>query len=818
MEFPSEYVYINTNEPQLEYFKESEISNLSVNTASKTVNSKQVSGVTETCLLDILDTAGQEEYSAMRDQYMRTGDCFMAVFSVTSRSSFEEVPYLIRHLYRVKDSDNVPVIIVGNKIDLQTERCVTRSEAESLARSFNVHYIETSAKTRINIEESFFSLVRRTPRYSTVYKVVVVGGGGVGKSSIIIQFIQNHFVDEYDPTIEDSYRKQCVISGLPPMISSSTTTTTKSGSGLMGKLFGSSKREEKPKKTNFNEREISTQALDTNVIVSSLSTLSQPAPLMTGDPVLCNGCNIILNRYSFLIKNSSGTFDWKCEYCKYLNQNLNLLSDEIPGKDIVEYVLAPAMDSGEDLSKKKEESIIVYCVDISASMSVTTEIPALQSEWKNVRTKGTQEKGPSGPSYISSLECVQSSLTTIIDRLSIQHPNKRVVLITFSEDVVIYDNQSKEATVTVAGDKLDEFDTLVNIGKSFKYDSIASVSSSKELLKERIKKFEPFGWTALGPALLIAASITSQKPLSEIVICTDGRPNVGLGSIEDAPLAPAREFYQKVIDMANQNKTSISIIGISGFDIDLGVIGRIAEDTKGTVTTIHPLEMAREIRKLTQIPTIATDVEFSICLHPTLEFSKYDSKQNLSRIVREFANVNSQTDLSFSFTNRIRNKEVFRDYPFQIQIKYTKLDGMRCQRVISTMKRSTTKRDDAEKNIVLSTLGLAITQQAAKIAQQEEFQTARLYLKSASRLLERVCKTDEQFEEFYNFEVLKEELEDNINQCLRSTTKKANDNQLKVFYKMKNVDKSFVVSGSKKDISKRKGDSEINRQYYDIRF
>ncbi|PVU87385.1 hypothetical protein BB560_006499, partial [Smittium megazygosporum] len=45
------------------------------------------------------------------------------------------------------------------------------------------------------------------------YKLVVVGGGGVGKSALTIQFIQSHFVDEYDPTIEDSYRKQCVIDG-----------------------------------------------------------------------------------------------------------------------------------------------------------------------------------------------------------------------------------------------------------------------------------------------------------------------------------------------------------------------------------------------------------------------------------------------------------------------------------------------------------------------------------------------------------------------------------------------------------------------------
>lgn len=49
--------------------------------------------------------------------------------------------------------------------------------------------------------------------FTREYKIVVVGGGGVGKSAITIQFIQSQFIDEYDPTIEDSYRKQCHIDG-----------------------------------------------------------------------------------------------------------------------------------------------------------------------------------------------------------------------------------------------------------------------------------------------------------------------------------------------------------------------------------------------------------------------------------------------------------------------------------------------------------------------------------------------------------------------------------------------------------------------------
>ncbi len=61
----------------------------------------------ETCLLDILDTAGQEEYSAMRDQYMRTGEGFLLVFAVNEAKSFENVSSYREQIRRVKDSDEV---------------------------------------------------------------------------------------------------------------------------------------------------------------------------------------------------------------------------------------------------------------------------------------------------------------------------------------------------------------------------------------------------------------------------------------------------------------------------------------------------------------------------------------------------------------------------------------------------------------------------------------------------------------------------------------------------------------------------------------
>lgn len=80
----------------------------------------------EVALLDVLDTAGQEEYSAMREQYMRTGEGFLLVYSITSRQSFEEITTFQQQILRVKDKDYFPMVVVGNKCDLEGDREVTR--------------------------------------------------------------------------------------------------------------------------------------------------------------------------------------------------------------------------------------------------------------------------------------------------------------------------------------------------------------------------------------------------------------------------------------------------------------------------------------------------------------------------------------------------------------------------------------------------------------------------------------------------------------------------------------------------------------------
>jgi len=120
------------------------------------------------CMLDILDTAGQEEYSVMRDQYIRTGGGFLLVYSIANRDTFEAMEDFRDQILRVKDSSTYPMVLIGNKCDLEDLRKVSTADGAELAKKFGCKFFETSAKTRLNIEESFEQLVRDIKARSAV--------------------------------------------------------------------------------------------------------------------------------------------------------------------------------------------------------------------------------------------------------------------------------------------------------------------------------------------------------------------------------------------------------------------------------------------------------------------------------------------------------------------------------------------------------------------------------------------------------------------------------------------------------------------------
>lgn len=113
------------------------------------------------CILDVLDTAGQEEFSAMREQYMRKGDGFLLVYSVTDKNSYENIMHFHTQILRVKDRDVYPMLLVANKVDLVHLRKVTEEQGRDLAAKLSIPYIETSAKDPpLNVDATFHEVVR----------------------------------------------------------------------------------------------------------------------------------------------------------------------------------------------------------------------------------------------------------------------------------------------------------------------------------------------------------------------------------------------------------------------------------------------------------------------------------------------------------------------------------------------------------------------------------------------------------------------------------------------------------------------------------
>jgi len=103
----------------------------------------------------------------MRDLYMKNGQGFVLVYSITAQSTFNDLQDLREQILRVKDTDDVPLVLVGNKCDLEDERVVGKDQGMNLARQFNnCSFLESSAKAKINVNEIFYDLVRQINKKS----------------------------------------------------------------------------------------------------------------------------------------------------------------------------------------------------------------------------------------------------------------------------------------------------------------------------------------------------------------------------------------------------------------------------------------------------------------------------------------------------------------------------------------------------------------------------------------------------------------------------------------------------------------------------
>ena len=110
--------------------------------------------------LEILDTAGQDDYQTMLDTWIEYGNCFLLVYSIDDNDSFKQIRFKYDRIHQIKNKEKFSVLIVGNKCDLSDNfRKVSKDEVDIYTKSIGVHFLEVSALKRINVKEVFLQVV-----------------------------------------------------------------------------------------------------------------------------------------------------------------------------------------------------------------------------------------------------------------------------------------------------------------------------------------------------------------------------------------------------------------------------------------------------------------------------------------------------------------------------------------------------------------------------------------------------------------------------------------------------------------------------------
>ncbi|XP_071833030.1 circularly permutated Ras protein 1-like isoform X2 [Apostichopus japonicus] len=638
MEFGSKFVYLQGEDDDADVIMlEEGLKKASLDDLKKNDEDGDV------CMLDILDTAGQEEFSTIREQYMRLGQAFVIVYSIDDKNSFQAALDIHTLAKRIKGT-SFSAILCGNKSDLESERQVPAADGEKEAKARDMAFMETSAKTGEKVTLAFEELIRRTIRTGIEYRIAILGSGGVGKSAIVIRLTQDTFLNDYDPTIEESFRTTITVKGIPK-----------------DKIQLS---EDQPPRVPSRRRSAKikshkTRRADGNVILVSLGTLENDPKIMTGDAVSCCKCPAILSHVSTITPSSSGdtsTQTWMCDFCDTKNE-VDVSDEEIPKESQVDFLVEASSEQETEVTLETDKpvsqaGVVIYCIDVSSSMGIKTALPKLQAEWFALR-RGTVAS-------VSRLDCIKQAV--------------------------------------------------------------------QRALRGQISNLRLAGSTALGPALAMCVGFLSKTPGSEIVLCTDGEPNQGIGSLPGDP-----GFYDKIGEIAQEQQTTISVIGIQTCkEYELETVSKAAAITGGTINLLSPHELSHKMRELMQDVIIATGVEVTAILHPYLCFVSEKIEFNKKSIAScSLGNVHKSTELTFRFQKKeeFQNAEVSA-LPFQIQVRYTTKDGRRFLRILTEKRETTSDRNQMETNLNIPVVGAMAMKESAAKAKAGNVLGARLHLKS----------------------------------------------------------------------------------------
>lgn len=411
-----------------------------------------------------------------------------------------------------------------------------------------------------------------------------------------------------------------------------------------------------------SKKKIRFRQATTNVVSIDFGKLSEDVSISTGDAIVCKSCRAVFSYISKLEKKENEQI-WNCEFCG-TSHSIQIEEGEIPRSESVDYIISPPTSS----VSSTEASSVIFCVDISGSMGVSYEVEgtvSLKGKEKVDRLQNLAERNASGQvadqllpnerrgvTYITRLQCVQAAIVNQIEAIANTYPNKRVSVITFNNEVTLLGDGAQIPSI-ITGDKLYDYQALFQSGEGYAMNK--PIKEAKDSLVNKLFSLEEGGSTALGPALVCALGMSSKKPGSTIILCTDGLSNVGLGSLDelytDEEKESASKFYEQIGQVAQAEGIAISVISIKGSDCSIETLGHLSELSGGSVDRVDPLDITKNFQSILSLPVIATHVTLDIHLHKGLFIRSDDDLEEPSKDqfyqVRQIGNVTKESKLNF---------------------------------------------------------------------------------------------------------------------------------------------------------------------------
>ncbi|XP_074555012.1 circularly permutated Ras protein 1 isoform X2 [Halichoeres trimaculatus] len=459
------------------------------------------------------------------------------------------------------------------------------------------------------------------------------------------------------------------------------------------------------------------------ISVGKLVEISEASCVESGQsPVICGKCSAALSCLSFIQRNV-----WVCEFCRHengVNDSVERVCVGVLAGVHSDDIYLPSQS--DDVYQNLEDTMVVFCVDISGSMSVTTEVTA---------SNGSQ-------AHISRLQGMQDALKGALTSMLQQSPHRRVALVTFNDDVVIY-GDGTSVPLTLRDWALVDYDHIWQ--QSVAYSVPHCIAETYNQLIQRVQDLREHGATCLGSAALASVAIASRYPGSKVILCSDGRANMGLGEIENTPSPSlsslASYFYKKLSLEAVKSGVIISVMTFEGTDCRLAEIGRLADTTGGRVNTVSIGTVAKEIQMASMDNVLATGV--TVTLHaPEGVYFPYEGEK-VHQLVKEIGNVTKGMELTVQFAVKPEFMGVFLQrstLPFQVQLSFKTRDQQKVTRIVTEQRPVTTCSGVRAGILNTAVLGVHCAQLCARLTIEGRVHEAQQQLKVQQDLLHHISQ------------------------------------------------------------------------------